>query len=66
MKAFFAIVYELCLDGDGVAKDDPLYETSYIGQAGRYASSPEEVLEMRWKKHRSDAKNDPKEGIGGH
>lgn len=61
MKAFFAIVYELCLDGEHVAKDDPLYETSYIGQAGRYASSPEEVLEMRWGEHERGAKNDPKE-----
>ena len=61
MKAFFAIVYELCLDGDCVAKDDPLYETSYIGQAGRNASSPEEALEMRWQNHKSDAKNHPRE-----
>lgn len=61
MKAFFAIVYELCLDGEHVAKDDPLYETSYIGQAGRYSSSPEETLEMRWRGHQSDAKNHPKE-----
>ena len=61
MKPFFAIVYELCLDGDGVAKDDPLYETSYIGQSGRYASSPEEALEMRWAKHQSDAKKKSKE-----
>ena len=61
MKPFFAIVYELCLDGDGVAKDDPLYETSYIGQSGRYASSPEEALEMRWAEHKQKAKSDPKE-----
>ena len=61
MKAFFAIVYELCLDGEHVAKDDPLYETSYIGQAGRYASSAEEVLEMRWYDHKQQAKNEPKE-----
>lgn len=61
MKAFFAIVYELCLDGDGVAKDDPLFETSYIGQAGRYSSSPEEAMEMRWAEHKQTAKNDPKE-----
>ncbi|MGB1944831.1 MAG: hypothetical protein ACPHM0_04005, partial [Flavobacteriales bacterium] len=61
MKAFFAIVYELCLDGACVAKDDPLYETSYIGQAGRYASSAEEALEMRWQNHKSDAKNHPRE-----
>jgi len=61
MKAFFAIVYELCLDGDCVAKDDPLYETSYIGQAGRYASSAEEALEMRWAEHKQKAKSDPKE-----
>ena len=61
MKAFFAIVYELCLDGEHVAKDDPLYETSYIGQAGRYASSAEEALEMRWYEHQRKAKSDPKE-----
>lgn len=61
MKAFFAIVYELCLDGDCVAKDDPLYETSYIGQAGRYSSSPEEALEMRWQGHQQDARKHPKE-----
>ena len=61
MKAFFAIVYELCLDGACVAKDDPLYETSYIGQAGRYASSAEEALEMRWYEHQYEAKGHPKE-----
>ncbi|MCH1463903.1 MAG: hypothetical protein L7U46_08490 [Candidatus Nanopelagicales bacterium] len=61
MKAFFAIVYELCLDGACVAKDDPLYETSYIGQAGRNASSPEEALEMRWTEHERGAKNNPRE-----
>ena len=63
-QLYYGIVYKhtLCI---GVDSDHPLYNVSYIGQTReqpRYGkSTPERLLENRWKGHVNQSKHDPSE-----